>query len=94
MCSIKIQPDLGLEFKQLAVRIDARLHIERAIRSLDLKLDHSLFERAAALAARGLSLTYAPKRAKLIDSIDYSLLIAANKVAAVFSGLNHVSVRT
>ena len=44
--------------------LDAGLDAEKALRSLGLKQNHSLFERAASLAARGLSLPEALQRAK------------------------------
>ncbi len=73
--------------------LDAGLDIEKALRSMGLKQNHSLFERAAALTARGFKLPDALQRAKLIDRYDYALLLAADKAGAISSGLNHVSER-
>lgn len=73
--------------------LDAGLCIEKALRSVDLKQNHSMFERASSLVARGLNLPDALKRSKLVDPYDYSLLLAADKASAISSGLNHVSQR-
>lgn len=73
--------------------LGAGIDVEKALKSMGLKHSHSLFERAAALAARGLNLPDALLRAKLIDNYDYALLFAVDKAGSISSGLNHVSER-